>query len=88
MSRFDNALAAAYAPLEQPLCVLAQHFADAVHQATAEGFDAARDPAVMLMGAFIAFHTHSDVNTVSGYHQLLALCKTCALIAPKPMDLQ
>ena len=33
------------------------------------------DPAVLLLGAFISFQTHSDINTVGGYKRLLDACE-------------
>ena len=40
------------------------------------------DPAVLILGSFIAFHTHSDINTVGGYKHLLDMCATRLLNAP------
>ena len=40
------------------------------------------DPAVLILGSFIAFHTHSDINTVGGYKQLLDMCATRLSNAP------
>jgi len=61
---------------EVPFPMLAHGLVDAVVEAQVEGIDdPSRDPAVMLFGAFIAFHTHVDVNTVSGYNRLIELCR-------------
>jgi hypothetical protein len=75
MSRFAHALDAAVAPEQISLLTLAKQFSLAVEQTEAEGEDPARDPAVIVLGSFIAFHTHADVNTRGGYHELLGLCR-------------
>ena len=72
--RFLHAIDAAAAPLDVTLASLAKNFADAVVHAEAEGGEAVNDPAVLLLGSFIAFHTHADVNTASGFRRLLQLC--------------
>lgn len=74
MNRFEFVLDAAFAPHQVPLPDLARQFSTALDQVQAEGADPTRDPAVLILGAFIAFHTHADVNTVGGYHRLLDLC--------------
>lgn len=74
MSRFAYAIDVAQAPLSSPIASLAKNFHEAVDQAEAEGLDATTDPAVLLLGVYIAFHTHADVNTASGYHKLIAMC--------------
>jgi hypothetical protein len=74
MNRFAHALEAAYAPHLVPLVDLAHRFALAVDQVIAEELDPSNDPAVLVLGSFIAFHTHADVNSASGYHQLLGMC--------------
>lgn len=61
---------------EVPLKTLAQGLVDAIEEAEAEGIsDPSRDPAVLVFGAFIAFHTHADVSTVGGYMQLIDVCR-------------
>ena len=82
MIRFEHALNAATAPCEVTLSILARQLADAVEQVEAEGTDPVDDPAVLLLGAFIAFHTHADVNTARGYHQLIHLCHERIHAAP------
>ena len=72
MKRFMHAIAVSEQSFELP--ELAAIFADAVDEAAEEGVDPTSDPAVLLVGAFISFHTHSDINTVGGYHRLLAMC--------------
>lgn len=79
MNRFEIALAMAYAPQHQTLPTLAHNFMLAVDQAVAEGLPAESDPAVLVMGAFIAFQTHSDVNSTSGYRKLLTQCEGRAI---------
>jgi hypothetical protein len=75
MNRFEYALLAAGAPHEVPLVQLAAGFMLAVQQTLLENQHPQTDPAVLLLGAFIAFQTHADVNTNKGYHQLLGLCQ-------------
>ena len=36
--------------------------------------DPLQDPAVLVMGAFIAFHTNADVNSYGGYRCLIQRC--------------
>lgn len=61
---------------EVPLKTLAQGLVDAIDEAEAEGIqDPSRDPAVLVFGAFIAFHTHADVSTVGGYQDLIEACR-------------
>lgn len=61
---------------EVPLKALAEGLVQAIEEAEAEGVtDPSRDPAVLIFGAFIAFHTHADVSTVGGYHQLIEHCR-------------
>lgn len=74
MSRFAYAIDVASAPMDFPIASLAKNFHEAVEQTEAEGLNALNDPAVLLLGAYIAFHTHADVNTASGYHKLIAMC--------------
>jgi hypothetical protein len=60
---------------EIPLRTLAQGLHNAVLEAEAEGvLDVGRDPAVMALGAFIAFHTHVDVATPSDYRTAVEAC--------------
>lgn len=61
---------------EVPLKALAQGLVDALEEAEVDGVsDPSRDPAVLVFGAFIAFHTHADVSTVGGYHDLIEMCR-------------
>lgn len=46
-----------------------------LEQNEAEGTDAQNDPATLVLGAFIGFQTHADVNTFKGYKELLSLCE-------------
>lgn len=60
---------------EIPLRALAQGLVDAIDEAVVDGVtDPSRDPAVLVFGAFIAFHTHADVSTVGGYMGLIEEC--------------
>lgn len=56
------------------MSVLSAGFSEAVGDAIADGVSPDNDPAVLLYGAFIAFRTHADVNTVGGYKKLIELC--------------
>lgn len=57
---------------------LAERFLASVREASAEGKDPAADPAVMLIGARIAFLVHADIGTTSMYRQLIDKCETHA----------
>lgn len=74
MNRFEYVLKAASAPHEQPLIQLAAAFMLAIEQTLIEQVEPTNDPAVLILGAYIAFHTHADVNTSNGYHELLTRC--------------
>lgn len=67
---------------QQPLLSLAQAFAGAIQETEIEGLNPMTDPAVLLMGTFIAFQTHADVNTRNGYERLIALCHDRLNAAP------
>lgn len=59
-----------------PLKALAEGLVSAIEEAEVDGVaDPSRDPAVLVFGAFIAFHTHADVSTVAGYHELIEQCR-------------
>jgi hypothetical protein len=75
MNRFAYALEAAKAPHQQTLMELAEGFYNAVAHAEAEDRDPTCDSAVIVIGSFIAFHVHADVNTAHGYHELLSSCE-------------
>lgn len=83
MTRFEYVLCTAVAPHQEPLAEIARAFALAVEQTIAEGEDAGNDPAVLVLGAYIAFHTHADVATAQGYYRLLALCEQRFFNAPE-----
>ena len=74
-NRFAYALEAAKAPHLQSLMELAEGFYNAVAHAEAEERDPTRDSAVIVIGSFIAFQVHADVNTATGYHELLSSCE-------------
>lgn len=74
MNRFAFVLDATTNPQQPTLHALAHAFADAVDSAAAEGAVPDTDPAVLMMGALIAFRTHADVNTALGHRQLLHRC--------------
>lgn len=74
MNRFDLALQASAAPHRVELCQLSGALNFAVQQTMAEGLNPCEDPAVILLGSFVSFHVHADVNTASGYRKLIALC--------------
>ena len=76
MQRFLNALVLAEPGVESPgLRTVAQALVEAIEEAEAEGQRAEEDPAVLAIGAFVAFHTHSDVNSVRGFNHLLELSR-------------
>lgn len=83
MNRFEYALHASIAPEQETLGDLARGLVSAIEQTEAEGQIALSDPAVMVLGAYIAFHTHADVNSVKGYRQLLSLCEYRSLNPPE-----
>lgn len=61
---------------EVPLKTLAEGLVKAIEEAEASGSpDPSRDPAVMVFGAFIAFHTHADIMSVGGYYELIDACR-------------
>lgn len=74
MNRFEYVVAAALAPHQATLVDLAYNFYAAVNEVVAEGQDPVLDPAVLVIGTYIAFHTHADVNTNHGYQKLMKLC--------------
>lgn len=74
--RDSNAIHAAEILGEVPFTTLVRGLYDAVAECEVEGIEEPqRDPAVMVFGAFIAFHTHCDVNTRNGYMALLEMCR-------------
>jgi hypothetical protein len=75
MNRFQFALAAAASQSASTLPNLARALATAIDAIEAEGGTPEDDPAVLVMGSLIAFHTHADINTLSGYRNLLSLCE-------------
>lgn len=74
MERYFTALQAAIGPRMPTLPWLATTLSQAVDEVVLEGGNPTDDPAVLLLGAFVAFHTHADVNTTGGYHKLIDLC--------------
>lgn len=74
MSRFAYVISSAVKPFDVPLAELAAEFLSAVIETTAEGAKPELDPAVLVLGTRIAFHTHADVNTYSGFEKLMRLC--------------
>jgi hypothetical protein len=38
---------------------------------------------VVLLGSFIAFHVHADVNSATGYRELLSSCEQRANTLPE-----
>lgn len=75
MNRYAYALHASASLQQEPFVNIAQEFLAAVNQVVAEGDDPTEDAAVIVLGSFIAFHVHADVNTFNGYRQLLTLCE-------------
>lgn len=72
MNRF--ALALDCAEHQPPLDDLAHNFLFSVEEAMTENRDPNSDPAVMLLGLQIAFHTHADVSSQALYQQLVDNC--------------
>lgn len=67
-------VAAASSPTLPPFGQILQVMAEwAAHLEEAE-LDPLQDPAVLVMGAFIAFHTNADVNSYGGYRRLIQRC--------------
>lgn len=61
---------------EIPLKALALGLVQALEEAEIDGVeDPSRDPAVLVFGAFIAFHTHADVSTIGGYLDKIEECR-------------
>ncbi len=75
MNRYEFALGAVANPYLHKLPALARAMVEAIDAVEAEQGDPVQDPAVLLLGSFIAFHTHADVNTYNGFSSLLELCK-------------
>lgn len=74
ISRFEFALQASSAPHRVSLSQLTKQLSQAVDQSIAEGLEPGTDPAVLLLGSFVAFQVHADVNTARGYRELITLC--------------
>lgn len=74
MKRYIDALHAATGAGMPSLPWLANTLVAAIDDVTLEGGTPETDPAVLLLGSFVAFHTHADVNSVAGYHHLIDLC--------------
>lgn len=86
MSRFAYVLSSAVAPRHPPISELAEKFLSAVLETLAEGEVPENDPAVLVLGTRIAFHTHADVNTYSGFDKLMKLCNDRHEQPPKVMQ--
>lgn len=82
MNRFEFALAASVDPTLYALPSLAAELVKAIEAAKAEGELPQEDPAVLVLGAFISFHTHADVNSALGYRRLLSLCEDRLALTP------
>lgn len=77
MKRYLDALEVATPGVASPgLPAITRMLLEAIDEIEAEGGKPDLDPAVLVFGAFIAFHTHADVNTTLGFHKLLDLCQT------------
>lgn len=77
MKRFLVALEVATPGMESPgLSTISRMLVEAIEEVEAEGGAPEQDPAVLVLGTFVAFHTHADVNTTGGFHKLLDLCRT------------
>ena len=77
MKRYLTALEVATPGVPSPgLPTISRMLVEAIDEVEAEGGRPGDDPAVLVLGAFVAFHTHADVNTTTGFHRLLDLCHT------------
>lgn len=77
MQRYLNALELAQPNLDSPgLHEIARALVEAIEEVETEGLEPVHDPAVLILGAFVAFHTHSDVTSLKGFHRLLELCRS------------
>lgn len=86
MNRHEYVLKAAVTgSIYEPLINLARMFVHTLEQNEAEGTDPMLDPATLVLGAFIAFRTHADINTMTEYQKLLAACE---LRVSSPRELQ
>lgn len=85
MSRFSYAIDVTQTG-QQPLLALAKNFARAVEETEVEGLNPMNDPAVLILGSFIAFQTHADVNTRGGYEKLIAMCHDRLNATPQVMQ--
>jgi len=74
MNRFEYVIQTSVAPGQEPLINITAALMLALVQLYAENLDPLQDPAVLILGAYIAFHTHADVNTNVGYRKLLEQC--------------
>jgi hypothetical protein len=86
VNRFERVLQISNAPERSSLIVLARALVSAIEETEVEGMRQDEDPSIMVLGAFIAFHTHADVNTVGGYHRLLEQCETRLSATPAEMQ--
>ena len=75
-------LNAAYGTTLPPLRDLVQVLSETLAQVEERDEVPQNDPAVLILGSFIAFHTHSDINTVGGYKRLLDMCEQRLRSAP------
>lgn len=76
MRRYLHALQAGQSGTAVPsLSTIAHQLVEAIDDVEAEGGDPHEDPAVLVLGGFIAFHTHSDVTSAEGFNHWLDLCR-------------
>jgi hypothetical protein len=76
MRRYLNALEAGQSGTAVPsLSTIAHQLVEAINEVEAEGGNPHTDPAVLVLGGFIAFHTHSDVTSAQGFNHWLNLCR-------------
>ena len=67
-------VAASASPTLPPFTQILQVMAEYVAALGEAQLDPLQDPAVLVMGAFIAFHTNADVNSYGGYRRLIQRC--------------
>jgi hypothetical protein len=75
MNRFEFVLANVENPADIDIAVLATEFKTAIDTAAVEGYPPEMDPAVIVLGSWIAFRVGADINTVHGYRLLLDACQ-------------
>ena len=75
MNRFEY-VSTVDAEYELPsLLALAASFYAACAESVVEGLDPATDPAVIILGSYIAFAVNADANTAGNFRKLVTQCQ-------------